>query len=553
MKKHIILSAIFLSVIINNSFAQNWQWANSAGGANNDRPASLCQDANGNIYVTGNVSYPVAYFQTDTFNVSGVNDIYLAKYDANGNELWVKHFGGSYNNWMNQKSEGGGAVAYNPNTNSIYLSGLFIGTCTIDTFTLSTAPSDKQIFLAKFDLNGNCIWAKSAGSAGDEGGATMAITPLGNIYLSGTVKYNATFDTINTGCGGYLAMYNESGNCQWVKIIYNGDQNNNFYGSSVSPYSIQLYNSDLFILGYKVSDSAFVDTILITNPINYYPLVLARFDSLGNVKWAKHTGGPLPEFGILSMDNNGNSYFGSKFFGGNAIVDTDTVFATGTSDFFFTKYDQNGNFKWVRQSNATLNARAIGTSSDADGNVYLTGSFSGNATFGTFNVTANTTEDMFIARYDSSGSCIGIRHAGEGNGTRTLIDGSGSCIIAGYFKNSLTLGATTLASQGNDDFFIVKTDAITGIGGRISNPNNQLIIYANPNAGKCNITVPDDFLHEKNLMLSIYDNTSKLIQQKTLEMNDGKIKLNLEAEAKGIYNVTLSNGQKIYYGKIVFE
>jgi hypothetical protein len=65
--------------------------------------------------------------------------------------------------------------------------------------------------------------------------------------------------------------------------------------------------------------------------------------------------------------------------------------------------------------------------------------------------------------------------------------------------------------------------------------------------------VPDEFLHEKNLVLSIFDNTDKLIQQKTLEMNEGKIKVSLEAEAKGIYNVTLSNGKKSYGGKIVFE
>ena len=43
--------------------------------------------------------------------------------------------------------------------------------------------------------------------------------------------------------------------------------------------------------------------------------------------------------------------------------------------------------------------------------------------------------------------------------------------------------------------------------------------------------MPDDFVNEKNLVLSIYDNKGKLIQQKTLEMNDGNIKLNLEQDA----------------------
>src|SRR6185295_4815867 len=111
------------------------------------------------------------------------------------------------------------------------------------------------------------------------------------------------------------------------------------------------------------------------------------------------------------------------------------------------------------------------------------------------------------------------------------------------FVNTVNIGSTSLTSHGNLDMFFAKTDAITGIGGEGRASQNQLIIYANPSKGTCNITVPDDFLHEKNLTLSIYDNTGKLIQQKKLEMNDGKIKLNLEAEAKGIYNVSLNNGK----------
>lgn len=65
--------------------------------------------------------------------------------------------------------------------------------------------------------------------------------------------------------------------------------------------------------------------------------------------------------------------------------------------------------------------------------------------------------------------------------------------------------------------------------------------------------MPDDFVNEKNLVLSICDNKGKLIQQKTLQMNEGNIKLNLEQEAKGVYNVVLSNKKKSYNGKIVFE
>ena len=81
----------------------------------------------------------------------------------------------------------------------------------------------------------------------------------------------------------------------------------------------------------------------------------------------------------------------------------------------------------------------------------------------------------------------------------------------------------------------------------------EIEIYPNPTPGQFNINVPDEFLHERNLVLSIYDNTGKLVQQQKMEMSDNKIKLNLEAEAKGIYHAVLSNGDKSYNGKIVFE
>ena len=110
-----------------------------------------------------------------------------------------------------------------------------------------------------------------------------------------------------------------------------------------------------------------------------------------------------------------------------------------------------------------------------------------------------------------------------------------------------------MTSYGNDDIFISKHDAITDIEEGEKHISNKLLIYANPSQGTCNVTIPDEFKHEKNLTLSIYDNTGKLIQQGSVEMNEDKVSVNLEAEAKGIYNVTLSNGKKSYGGKIIFE
>src|SRR6185295_12462982 len=111
---------------------------------------------------------------------------------------------------------------------------------------------------------------------------------------------------------------------------------------------------------------------------------------------------------------------------------------------------------------------------------------------------------------------------GSAMGTCLAVDNSGNVICGGPFINTVTIDINTFTAYGDYDIYIAKIDEFTGEEEEERMANNQLIIYANPNAGKCNITVPDDFLHEKNLTLSIYDNNVRLIQQKTIEMHDGK-------------------------------
>ena len=291
---------------------------------------------------------------------------------------------------------------------------------------------------------------------------------------------------------------------------------------------------------------------------------------MGHVKWAREMGSANSGYTLLSMDDAGNSYMTSYFDSGYAYFGPDSIYSSKYGDFFLTKYDLNGNFKWVRQIHASLGASVFDCRTDGNGNVYICGDFSGNANFDSTTITSTSTDDLFIARYDSAGTFIGGLH--EGRATGVPYSGQASAykvmpfinntwIVGGVFVDTLALGATTLISHGgHHDIFIAKVDMNTGTGMMFSPMkktagigNNQLLIYANPTTGKCTIKVPDDFLNERNLVLNIYDNSGKEIQQQILSFNDGKVKLNLEEEAKGTYNVTLSSKTKTYYGKIIFQ
>ncbi|MFH1936892.1 MAG: T9SS type A sorting domain-containing protein, partial [Bacteroidota bacterium] len=67
------------------------------------------------------------------------------------------------------------------------------------------------------------------------------------------------------------------------------------------------------------------------------------------------------------------------------------------------------------------------------------------------------------------------------------------------------------------------------------------------------ITIPDEFQHEKELNLEVYDQTGRLIQQARMKIAGNSVELDIRAQAKGLYHAILSNGKKSYSGKIIFD
>jgi len=542
MKKHITLT---IALLISYSANAQWQWAKKIGGSQFDGGFTLV-DASNSSYCLG-IFEGACYFDNDTLYSSGVNDIFFAKYDVAGNKLWAKRIGG--NNPLNFTENVNSTGIFIDNTNNcIYFSGQYYGSMTIDSYTISGTGS-MDLFLAKFDLNGNCLWLKRAASSLEDESSRVSIDPNGNVYWAGNFNWtNGFVDTTPVAKGWFFAKFDSNGNLISVTP--------NFINEGIIGY-FSVSNSEILVSGSSYNDTLVInvnDIVVGSNTIDGF---LFKMDLSLNVIWAKKFGGNTSSWDYpttFDEDANGNIYLVGGF-QDTLTIDGNTITNSGKKDMFIAKFSNNGNLIWARQANATgsLVTIAYMNKMDIDGLVYVAGTFSGSASFGNFNINASNTQEMFIARYDSNGDCIGVRHLGWAEGRSVDVDSNGDIVVAGIFINTINIGSTSLTSYGGGDMFFAKSDAIVGIGGREINPNNQLIIYANPTAGKCNITVPDDFVNEKNLTLSIYDNTGKLIQQKILEMNDGKIKVSLEEEAKGIYNVTLSNKKKSYSGKIVFE
>ncbi|MCC6182356.1 MAG: T9SS type A sorting domain-containing protein [Bacteroidia bacterium] len=538
---------LFTSLV---GYSQNWQWASQVGSAGQDASSTLIADKYGNSYFAGSFQGSNCYFQTDTLSMCGAGDFFLVKYDNTGNELWIKQFGGCTSN-----TEGAGGLCYDSTNNFIYMTGFFAGTMTFGCTWLSS--SNRSFYLAKFDLNGNCIWAKQSTGAGVSSASGVALDKDGNLYVCGTTADSATFDTYTIPRGGFLAKYDANGNCLWAQNKFR--YVNNFMPSELTPQAINIVDSTIVISGTVGNDTIIVDTItIIHNGIN--AAFISAFDMVGDVKWLKLAGGGGNSGGgfDFSVDKNGNSYTCGTF-SGTGTFDTIVLTNPMNDDAFIAKYNIFGELQWVKQLNASGGAWGKNLSANIEGVSYMTGYFSGTANFGTYTVTASTTQDMFVARYDSNGVCLGVRNFGKAQGSAVCTNNDNEYWVAGIFLSpTVTIGNTTFnnytTSGYPSDLFVAKGDAPIGIETYQERKTaNALHIYANPNKGTCNITIPDELLNEQNLVLIIYDVSGKIIQQQPVQIAQEKIKINLEAEAKGVYNVTLGNTKKIYSGKIVFE
>ena len=540
MSKRFLLF-ILLSFSTIHTSAQGWQWAKQLG--SNCPPfhpsiySTLCDGLN--CFEIG-VYSGCLYLQNDTLVSNGTNDIYIVKYDGSGNELWSRTIGGNYSGLTYGEIA---TAVYDSVTQSIYLTGTLV----YDVLMGTTLHADKgDIFVARMDLNGNYIWAKLFHSRGSYDIAYLFVSPSGKLNLLPRTTDSTYFDSFHLGPGTGLVQMDSMGNCTYATDKFK------YPISGINFLSIDFIENDLVLYGSNTSSPFVLDTVTLISK-GAADCFIARTDSLGNLKWIKTFGGAGADYITgLHIDDNNQIYF-SGLFTDTFNLGSTTLYNNGF-DFLVGKMDGLGNLIWARQGFATgTKLYPGGIISSGDGQCYVTGTFDGSINFGNQTLTASHPYEGFLAKIAGNGQWLGSTNFGDAQIGQLALSNQGSVYLSGNFSNNLTLGSTSLTSQGSLDVFLAKHDAITGVIETTREKNNELIIYANPSGGLCTVTVPDEFKHESSLTLNIYDVGGKIIQTLPVGLTEEKIHIDLQSEAKGIYTVSLSNGKKIYRGKIVFE
>jgi hypothetical protein len=181
--------------------------------------------------------------------------------------------------------------------------------------------------------------------------------------------------------------------------------------------------------------------------------------------WAVQGGGPYNSDAgsAVASDDEGNSYITGYFYGSLNLGTTNISFPySGYQEMFIAKLNPSGAAVWARGMNCINNDNGKGIALDGNGNVFVTGTFTGSASPGNTNINSTgNTEDMFLSKYDSQGSLLWIVDSGgtsTDNGYGVAVDKFGNAYVVGVFYGSANFGGTNVLYSygGSADGFLAK-------------------------------------------------------------------------------------------------
>jgi hypothetical protein len=472
-------------------------WAVQAGGTNDDTGAGIAVDGSGNALVTGNF-YGTANFGTSSLVATGNNnytsDVFVAKLGgSDGTCAWAVRAGGT-------NSDGGNSIAIDGSGNAL-VTGSFSGTASFGTVNLVSSLGYSDIFVAKFGgADGACTWAVQAGGSSVnsyDSGTSIAVDGSGNALVTGLFYGTASFGTSPTATslvaagpsgssGGssdvFVAKFGGAdGTCAWA-VRAGGTSGDISFGIAVDG------SGNALVTGSFASTASFGTSPAATNltAVNVNSDVfVAKFEPVaGTCAWAVRAGGSGSDAGYgIAVDGSGNPLVTGQFqatasFATTADANTipsypgGIVRGIGTGMFAVRLAGSTGAWQTPAQANSGGTSTGRATATDAAGNQYITGEFSGNIVLGSTTLVSAGVSDVFVAKRSASGVWLWAVRAGGSDidaGYSIAVDGSGNALVTGGFRGTASFGtsptATSLASTNGiySDVFVAKFGAADGV------------------------------------------------------------------------------------------
>jgi enterochelin esterase-like enzyme len=398
--------------------------ATLTGTAGEDREGGVATDASGNVYEA-----LAAEGSVDGQPNAGAKDVVLIKYGLTGTKLWTREFGtpGVDRAYGLQLDPQGHPVVVG------YTKGNFDGN--------HSGNTSDDVFVTKYDPNGNREWATQIGTTAADRGYGLAIDPSGSIYVGGYTK--GALDGTNAGDKDiYLLKLAATGGAPiWIRQFGTTGEDKGMAVAAGGGYA--------YIAGMA---SDVIGTPLPGTTPGGIDGFLAQFDASGARTWTRQLGTTAEDqlWGVAA-DAAGNATV-SGFTAGDLYAAN-----AGDKDIVVARFDASGGMTLHDQLGTIGNDKGTNVALDAAGNTYVSGFTDGNleTNIGSF--------DAVLVKYGPGLTRQWARQFGttESDGADAFAEGDVFLAIHGttIWASGFTMGSTaTQAQAGNGDVFLTSFD-----------------------------------------------------------------------------------------------
>lgn len=290
-------------------------------------PASIAPDNNGGAVICGRFAHNTLSFDSIVLTKINSIDMFVAKFDNNGNTMWAYSAGSIYPQSTQAK-----AVSVDSDGN-VYVGGSFPHTVTFGNINLNSTIG-AQLFLVKYNAVGTVLWAKTSGY-GTNGYSTVRTIDTdenNNVYVGGltfatTIDFTNNVTLTNLGNSGafFVTKYNSSGVPSWSKGVTDFNANNSisidcksendlFIGGNFSTNSLQLgsiqltksnASSDIFV--GRLNNTSLSTSEFATNSFSVFPnptsnILNIKYFKVNSIYTLYNISGQTVKQGILFKD-----------------------------------------------------------------------------------------------------------------------------------------------------------------------------------------------------------------------------------------------------------
>jgi len=389
----------------------NALWARAMGGPGSDRGIAIAVDDSGNVFTTGHFEGTADFDPgIGEFNLTseGDFDVFVSKLDENGDFVWARSIGGI--------GEDFGEAIATDELGNVYIAGFFNDTVDFDpgpgVFNL-TSEGGADLFILKLDANGEFMWARAIGGPFTDLAKGIAVDGFGNVHVTGYFEDTVDFDpgpgiselTAVAARDIFVLKLDTNGDFVWARAM-GGLANNEAWAIAVDGAG-NVYTTGSF--GGTVEFDPGAGTFELT-AVGTGDIFVSKLDTNGDLVWARAMGGSDFDRGnSIALDGEGNIYTTGRFQGladFDPGVDTFELSASGFSDVFVSKLDENGIFVWARAMGGSGENIGYSIAVDEAGRSYVAGSFEETADFdpgpSTFELVSEGMSDIFVTKLGKS-------------------------------------------------------------------------------------------------------------------------------------------------------